>query len=592
MKEDILPSYAQAAEVKPAPKSQKKKFVFGMLTGALALLTFSYPPSIPQYKLFQADETFKYCPHKTAKIAEGLCPILEKIPGDTKAYEYFRTEEYRNKSISALIDIANVPSESFDRMAPVGQDPRWDVFYKLEKVIEKKFPKVFEKLQVDKVNEHGLIFTWEGTNKELKPTLLTAHQDVVPVLPASRKLWDHDPYDAYFDGEYIWGRGVSDDKSSLVGILEAVDTLLKDEFIPERTLVVALGFDEEVSGYNGAGRISEFLLEKYGPDSFESLVDEGGQGVFERDGVKLAVPGIGEKGYIDSLVTLKTPGGHSSVPPDHTAIGIVGKLITQIESNPFEPLLTAQNPFFGFLQCLAVHSPTIDPAYKAAILHADTNRLANKIVKDSISKNRFTRYNIQTSQALDLINGGLKINALPEEVSLAVNFRVATESSVEETREKLIQDVKIVALDHGLGVSLNTTDDGVVEILPSTAAGYFIVSDYAKFIQPAPVTSTDTEAWTKLAGTIREVFEEFGGEIKGTTSDVEDKTPVVVAPSLMTANTDTKHYWNLTKNIFRFSPSRNTGVSGNIHTVNENIAYQVYLEGIVFYYNYIKNASN
>jgi Gly-Xaa carboxypeptidase len=43
--------------------------------------------------------------------------------------------------------------------------------------------------------------------------------DVVPVLPATRDLWTHDPFGGEYDGTYIWGRGSSDDKSGLIGIM-------------------------------------------------------------------------------------------------------------------------------------------------------------------------------------------------------------------------------------------------------------------------------------------------------------------------------------------------------------------------------------
>ena len=35
------------------------------------------------------------------------------------------------------------------------------------------------------------------------------------------------------------------------------------------------------------------------------------------DGV-FAVPAIGEKGYLDVRVEVSSPGGHSSIPPEHT----------------------------------------------------------------------------------------------------------------------------------------------------------------------------------------------------------------------------------------------------------------------------------
>lgn len=35
-------------------------------------------------------------------------------------------------------------------------------------------------------------------------------------------------------------------------------------------------------------------------------------------GIAIARPAVGEKGYMDVSIEVKTPGGHSSVPPEHT----------------------------------------------------------------------------------------------------------------------------------------------------------------------------------------------------------------------------------------------------------------------------------
>jgi Gly-Xaa carboxypeptidase len=560
------------------------------------------------------------CPHKFKALTKDICPLITPIAASDDNYAYFRTPEFTNFSVAALIGAVNIPTESFDNLGPVGEDARWDVFFKLEEYLKSTFPKVHEQLDFVNVNTHGLVYTWHGTDSSLKPSLLAAHQDVVPVLPSTRGQWDHDPYDAYFDGTTIWGRGVSDDKNSLVGILEAIEIILtrEPEYTPRRTLVVAFGFDEEVSGYRGAGEITKHLQSVWGPESFEVLVDEGGQGIFEFHGVQLAVPGIGEKGYFDAKVTLNTPGGHSSIPPDHTSIGIIGDLSTLIENDPFEPVLSVHNPYYQFLQCLAVHSDEINPAFRAAILKAGHNSVANRAVQRVISADRLTRYNIQTSQALDLVSGGLKINALPEEVVLAVNFRVSVDSSVTETREKLVGNVKTIAEKYGLGLKVNATskqsdatsgDPNVVQILPATERGEFIIENYASFIEPAPISPVTGATWETLAGTIREVFENFAGPIidplnppadksqqqqgQGDSMDAKKKKkPIIIAPSLMTANTDTKHYWPLTKNIYRFSPTRVTDIRmGNIHTVNENLPFEVHRESVVFYYSFIKNFS-
>jgi Gly-Xaa carboxypeptidase len=49
------------------------------------------------------------------------------------------------------------------------------------------------------------------------------------------------------DGDLIWGRGSVDDKSGLIGIMSAVESILGTDFAPKRTVVLAFGFDEGAS---------------------------------------------------------------------------------------------------------------------------------------------------------------------------------------------------------------------------------------------------------------------------------------------------------------------------------------------------------
>lgn len=50
----------------------------------------------------------------------------------------------------------------------------------------------------------------------------------------------------------------------------------------------------------------------------EFQIDEGVTLVEEHEGIKYAHPGTAEKGYVDVIVKVKTSGGHSSMPPEHT----------------------------------------------------------------------------------------------------------------------------------------------------------------------------------------------------------------------------------------------------------------------------------
>jgi acetylornithine deacetylase/succinyl-diaminopimelate desuccinylase-like protein len=54
------------------------------------------------------------------------------------------------------------------------------------------------------------------------------------------------------------------------------------------------------------------------------------------------------KGYFDVRITVETSGGHSSVPPDHTGIGILSQVISAVEAEPYEPELTPANRQFPY----------------------------------------------------------------------------------------------------------------------------------------------------------------------------------------------------------------------------------------------------
>lgn len=158
-----------------------------------------------------------------------------------------------------------------------------------------------------------------------------AHQDVVPIADPSD--WTYPPFEGHFDGEWIWGRGSSDCKNVLIGLLSSAEDLLSQNWQPQRTVVFAFGFDEESHGFLGAGSIAPALEEKYGKDSFEFILDEGGMGLQSLGGesgsdddIIYALPGVGEKGSLDLILDLAVPGGHSSIPPAHTGVGIMSEI--------------------------------------------------------------------------------------------------------------------------------------------------------------------------------------------------------------------------------------------------------------------------
>jgi Gly-Xaa carboxypeptidase len=123
------------------------------------------------------------------------------------------------------------------------------------------------------------------------------------------------------------------------------------------TIVFSFGFDEEIGGPRGAAELSKVVLNRYGPDGVAIIVDEGFTGVdpdpSSPTGQLFARVGLGEKGCLTVLLSLSTPGGHSSSPPPHTGIGIMSEIVVAMEASPQMPKLLRGNPLLTYLECVS-----------------------------------------------------------------------------------------------------------------------------------------------------------------------------------------------------------------------------------------------
>ena len=85
------------------------------------------------------------------------------------------------------------------------------------------------------------------------PTILCyGHFDVQP--PAPLELWESDPFEATIRDEWLYARGVADDKGQLWMLLHAAGLLAADGALPINIRIVSDG-EEEVGGQS----IVEFL---------------------------------------------------------------------------------------------------------------------------------------------------------------------------------------------------------------------------------------------------------------------------------------------------------------------------------------------
>ncbi|ESK94909.1 gly-x carboxypeptidase [Moniliophthora roreri MCA 2997] len=499
---------------------------------------------------------------------------------DAQLDELYHTDAFKLNAYKLLGGAVRIPSESYDDLLPVGQDPRWDVFQDLHDFLESAFPRIHSDLKVTKVNTYGLVLHWQGSESALKPILLAAHQDVVPVDWSTVNQWMHPPYSGHFDGTWIWGRGSGDDKADLISQLIAVNSLLQAGFNPRRTIVLAFGIDEEAAGTEGAGKLAIYLEETYGKDGFALLLDEGeGYGENAADGVIFALPGISEKGYIDVKIEVLTPGGHSSVPPVHTSIGLLSMIIVEIEKHPHRPKFVRSGAGLPNAQCaVAYGGEKFLPHVKVLAHRASFDDGALERFKDELIKtDPFFNVLLKTTQAVNIIQGGVKVNALPELASVIINHRIAEHSSTSAVQEHLTNLVLPVAAENNLTVIAFGRN------VSAGAAGQVILSDTLySALEPSPVSPVkDSAPYGLLSGTIKSTLQSAS---RYRASDV------AIAPSLGLGNTDTRFYWNLTRHIFRYSHRGDRDdLYNGLHTVNEAVRGESIIEQIRFFTKFILN---
>jgi carboxypeptidase PM20D1 len=412
-------------------------------------------------------------------------------------------------------------------------------FNDFRREIEQLYPRVHTALKVETVNRYSLLYTWTGRDPALAPVLLAGHMDVVPVDPSSRDEWKYPPFDGHLADGCIWGRGALDTKNTVISALEAVEYLLKTGYQPERTLLLGFGHDEEIGGFQGGAQIAGWLLSA--GVQLEAILDEGGgvvQGVVPGISLPVAVIGVSEKGYLTLEMQVEGRGGHSSMPPPHTAVGVMARAIHRLESSPLAIHLDMVMEMFRYL------GPYLP--FGLRLVFANQWLFSAFLKKQLASKPR-TNAMIRTTAAATLIQGGVKDNILPAKVGAAVNFRLMPGDRVADV-EKYARDVI-----HDEAVQLHIPDGVAWEA--------------------SPVSPFDSSAAKTLIDTLGQVFPD-----------------AVAAPYLVAGATDSRHYAPVCANIFRFSPYKiSSDEMASIHASNERISIDGLAQMVQFYIQLIRS---
>ena len=296
-----------------------------------------------------------------------------------------------------------------------------------QRLVDAGFPATDIQIIGPNDRKKNLVARLHGTGRK-KPVLLIGHLDVVE---AKRSDWTTDPFQFVEQDGYFYGRGTQDMKGADAVLVTTMIRLKKENYKPERDIILALTADEEGGKSNGVQWLvnnhrdlvdAEFVLN---PDGGGIQLEDGKAVMMEMDAT--------EKLYSDYQLKATNPGGHSSLPVPDNAIYHITDALLKLERFhfPFE-LNDVTRAYFGQMSKTETGQKATDmkgilaaPADEQAIARLSEDPLNNSLM--------------HTICVATHIDGGHANNALPQTARANVNCRILPGHSIEETRQTLIR---------------------------------------------------------------------------------------------------------------------------------------------------------
>jgi carboxypeptidase PM20D1 len=366
-----------------------------------------------------------------------------------------------------------------------------------------------------------------------------SHIDVVPVEESTRDEWTYPPFSGTVADGVIWGRGAIDVKFGVIALMEAMEKLLADGIGFERDIYFFFGHDEEVGGRDGAAKVAEYFAGQ--GVRFDYVLDEGGavtEGLVSAVEQPVAVIGVAEKGYVNLVLTVDAPGGHSSSPPAQTALGILSRAIVKVEDNPFPARLTYLHRNF---EHLGAHSPFVNRLLMA------NQWLFSPLLKKLLLSEPGTAASMRTTTAATMASGSPKSNILPTRASAVINFRILPGETVASVKQRVVELI----------------DDERVQVS----------QEYG--VDPSVFSPVDSRGFRLIAATIRAMNDN-----------------VLVAPYMLQGGTDAKYFYAVSDHVYRFLMFKATPKTLNYaHGIDEQVPVEDFMQAIRFYYHLIRQST-
>jgi acetylornithine deacetylase/succinyl-diaminopimelate desuccinylase-like protein len=278
-----------------------------------------------------------------------------------------------------------------------------------------------------------------------KPILFIAHLDVVE---ARREDWSMDPFVLTERDGFFYGRGTLDVKGGAATLVVAFARLRQEKLVPDRDLILALTADEEGGEDNG---VQWLLANRRDLIDAEYCINVDSGGGELRAGKVVAFDvQAAEKIFQSFTLTVRNPGGHSSLPVKENAIYRLAAALQRLSGFTF-PARTNDVTRAYFNAMAALAKTPVEAADMRAVAKGPNPESEARLSGGSAFYNALLR----TTCVPTLLTGGHAENALPQTAQATVNCRMLpdeTAAGVQRALTGVIADAQVEVAPRGNAV--------------------------------------------------------------------------------------------------------------------------------------------
>ncbi len=358
-------------------------------------------------------------------VALGLLTAAAFANAQSHSSQY--TEDYQREALEIFRDIIAMRTAAGHGKVPAMAE--YLAAYFLDAGFDAEDVHVIRQIVSTGEEVASLVVRYRGNGlANRKPVLLLAHMDVVDAI---RSDWVREPYELIEEDGFFFGRGTSDNKTGVTTLTSSFLRLQREGFTPTRDLIIAFTGDEETTM-----ETIQHLLTDHRPliDAEYVLNSDSGGGHRDHDHNDISYNlQAAEKTYVTYELTIRNPGGHSSLPRSDNAIYELADVLKNIEQHQFPAELNEVTRRY-FEEMSTLVEGKVGDAMAAYARNPDD--IAARAILS-----RYPAFNATTGTTCvaTMLKAGHAENALPQTATATVNCRLFPGVPEADVRAQLMQ---------------------------------------------------------------------------------------------------------------------------------------------------------